>query len=148
MTHTPPSLRYLLKDPAYRRYFARPPKPHKSVSPDPWAIIAVSEELRYGKKCFPTFSDAFQYARDLMKRRDDIMDVSIFAKNVISPTPQTLASALMSPTEDWCGRCRRPSLFRVYADYHPALRDAPVIVPDLRRCFYCGISWEYLTHGQ
>lgn len=142
MHSIPTSLPSLLTDPDYKSFFAKPLKPYRSLTP-PWAIVAVSHDLRYGTITRASFKEAWQKASELLKR-GDIMDVSIFAKNRITPTPAILDQRLTRPHEDWCGRCRRPSVFRVYRTSHPALRHAPVVIADTRRCFYCGISWEYL----
>ncbi|QOP64429.1 hypothetical protein SEA_HEXBUG_62 [Gordonia phage Hexbug] len=141
MTSTPITLRDLLRDDAYRQYFKRAPRPHLSSSPQ-WAIVGVGANGKYGKIYRPTFGEAFAKGRDLLQR-DDIVDISIFCRNRVTVVPD-VAAELMRPHEDWCGRCRRPSVFRRYGRSHPALRDAPVIVEGMRRCYFCGISLEYV----
>lgn len=142
MSITPITLRTLLSHDLYKEYFKRPPKPFMSSTPQ-WTVVAISREGKYGKVSRETFPEAFQKAKELLKR-PDIRDVSIFCKNRIAPVP-VFADELMAPADDWCGRCRRPSVFRLYGKHHPALRDAPVIVEGMRRCYFCGISLEYVS---
>lgn len=138
----PTTLRSLLSIEQYREYFKRTPRPYVASTPQ-FGIVAISHEGKYGKVLRSSFAEAWTKAKELMDRRD-IADVSIFTRNRINPEP-AFAYKIMSPAEDWCGRCRRPSLFRIYTHTHPALRDVPVIVPEVRRCYYCGISWDYLS---
>ena len=142
MTITPITLRSLLSHEEYKEYFRRAPTPYRSSTPQ-WAVVAISHEGKYGKITRPTFKEAFVKGKELLQR-DDIRDISIFCRNRIAPVP-IFANELMTPADDWCGRCRRPSHFRIYGRTHPALRDAPVIVSDVRRCYFCGISMEYVT---
>ncbi|QNJ59560.1 hypothetical protein PP997_gp60 [Gordonia phage BigChungus] len=141
---TPITLRDLLSRDDYKDYFRRAPVPFPSSTP-PWAVVAISREGKYGKVHRDDFKSAFSTAKKILQR-DDIHDVSIFCKNRISIVP-SFADEIMTPAEDWCGRCRRPSIFKRYGTRHPALRDAPVIVADQRRCYFCGISYAFLSQG-
>lgn len=141
----PTRLPDLLSNDLYKAFFKKNPRPYAS-STFQFAIVAVSHEGKYGKILRPTFKDAWEKTQ-LLLEDDRIHDVSMFARNKIV-TPPPFASELMKPAEDWCGRCRRPSLFRIYDRYHPALRDAPVIVEYVRRCYFCGISWDYLMQHE
>lgn len=48
---------------------------------------------------------------------------------------------------DWCARCRRPSLFRVWSADHHALRLQPCLADDSpQRCYYCGIRRAAMPH--
>ncbi|AMS03625.1 hypothetical protein BJD66_gp56 [Gordonia phage Emalyn] len=142
MSITPITLRDLLSYEEYKAYFKRAPRPFMSSTPQ-WAIVAISHEGKYGKVFRDSFPEAFKKGKEILAR-EDIRDISIFCKNRIAPVPD-FASHIMSPAEDWCGRCRRPSIFKLYGKTHPALRDAPVIVEHMRRCYFCGISLEYVS---
>lgn len=144
MTITPITLRDLLSREDYKAYFRKPPTPFRSSSPQ-WAVVAISHENKYGKVYRDTFPEAFKKGKELLAR-EDIRDISIFCRNRVCEVP-SFADELMTPAEDWCGRCRRPSLFKTYGRSHPALRDAPVIVEYARRCYFCGISMEFLQRG-
>lgn len=133
----PITLRELLLNEEYKAYFRRPPKAHASTH-DVWAIVAISHEGKYGQVLKPTFKEAFLKGKDLLKR-PDIHDISIFARNTITSVP-AFAPALMDSFDDWCGRCRRPTQFEYTGRKHPALRHAPVIVPGVNRCYFCGIA--------
>jgi hypothetical protein len=136
---TPITLKTLLENDDYRAYFRRAPRPFRAATPQ-YGIIAITPDGRYGKTLRPTFKEAWEKARVLL---DDprFRDVDIFTRNRIIPPP-AFAAELLAPAEDWCGRCRRPSIFRVYGRTHPALRDAPVIVEGQRRCYFCGLNYD------
>lgn len=136
---TPTTLSDLLSNEDYRTYFKRSPRPFASSTPQ-YGVVAISHDGRYGKVLRPTFREAWDKAK-LLFADDRIRDVSIFTRNRIVPPP-IFAADIMRPAEDWCGRCRRPSLFRIYAKSHPALRDLPIVVAGVRRCYYCGISYD------
>lgn len=136
---TPTPLRSLLTDELYREYFRRPPKPF-AHSTSQFAVVAITTEGKYGKVLRPTFKEAWLKTRSLLDD-DRFQDACIFIRNRITPPP-ALSEILCTPAEDWCGRCRRPSIFRVYHTTHPALRDAPVIVEDQRRCYFCGLNFN------
>lgn len=136
---TPITLKTLLADEQYREYFRRAPRPFASASPQ-FAVVAITHEGKYGKTLRPTFKEAWGKAKVLL---DDprFRDVDIFIRNrIVLPPP--IAVELLAPAEDWCGRCRRPSIFRVYGRTHPALRDSPVIVEGQRRCYFCGLNYD------
>ena len=142
---TPITLKDLLAREEYKEYFKRAPKPFAHASPQ-YALVAISHDAKYGKAVRPTLKEAWEKAQALL---DDprIRDVSLFVRNRITPVPAVLASELCAPAEDWCGRCRRPSIFRRYPRFHPALRDAPVIVENVRRCYFCGLSYDMAMKG-
>ena len=138
---TPTPLKSLLKDELYREYFRRVPKPFAHSTPQ-FAIVAITPEGKYARASRETFKEAWEKAKPLLSD-PRFHDVSIFIRNRITPAP-SIAELLCRPAEDWCGRCRRPSIFRVYHTSHPALRDAPVIVEEQRRCYFCGLNYDML----
>lgn len=48
----------------------------------------------------------------------------------------------------WCGRCRRPTLWQILPETHHAIRRLPVVTTDgdRRRCNICGIRAVALPH--
>lgn len=141
MTLSPTPLRSLLQDEAYKAYFRHMAPPFASSTPQ-FGIIVVTKEGKYGKTSRDTFKLAWGKAWSLLEN-PKVADVSIYTRNRIHPAPP-IAAELCKPAEDWCGRCRRPSIFRVYGTSHPALRDAPVIVEGQRRCYFCGINYDMM----
>lgn len=141
----PATLSDLLSNEDYRDYFKKSPRPFRSSTPQ-FGIVGISHDNRYGMVLRPTFKEAWEKSK-LLLADPRIRDVSLFARNRIVPPP-IFAFDLMKPAEDWCGRCRRPSIFRIYGSYHPALKHCPVVVPEVRRCYYCGISYDYVMQHQ
>ena len=136
----PQTLKSLLTEDMYRDYFRRMPAPFAHSTPQ-FAIVAVTPSGKFGKTTRSTFKEAWAKAKTLTPEVG-IMDVSIFIRNRVHPVPP-FASALCRADEDWCRRCRRSSIFRIYGTTHPTLRDIPVMVEDQRRCFFCGINITY-----
>jgi hypothetical protein len=135
----PPTLHSLLDDPAYEAYFRRSVKlpPSPSTSP-PWQMMAHTTEGKWKKGFFDNFTDA--RARALAMMEDPaIRDICIISRRKLFKTP-SLATTLMSPGDEWCGRCRRPTHYRQYGSKHPALGHAPVIVGGATRCYFCGMQ--------
>ncbi|QGJ96837.1 hypothetical protein PBI_CLEO_50 [Gordonia phage Cleo] len=138
----PQTLQELIRIPEYRAYFRIPPKVHPSSTSTPWAVVGIAKDGRYGKVHREDFKSAFVTAKKLFQR-EEIRDICIFPKNTISPVPD-IALTLVEPGFDWCGRCRRPSLFQRYSALHPAMKDAPVIEENQVRCYFCGIRQGFL----
>ena len=145
MTKRPQTLKTLLEYPAYREYFRRVPPPFAHSTPQ-FAVVAVTKDNRRGMTTRDTFKEAWVKGRSLLSNNSHIVDIDIFCRNRVHPIPKALANELCLPAEDWCGRCRRPSLFQIYSSSHPALRDVSVIVENQRRCFFCGINF-HMRHG-
>lgn len=137
----PPDLRTLLRNPTYKRYFLTPPRIVAcQIIGQPWQVYAKyvvagpegDPEIRWRGGRFRTYADAFAVAKRQLKAADD---VAIVSRAVLYPPPPGLRWA---PHMDWCGRCRRPTIYAVRPRHH-ALRAAPVLTTDEPfRCYYCG----------
>ena len=136
------TLPQLLSDERYRDYFKRTTKTFNSPG-DRWQVVAIRPDGKYGTCMRPTFREAWVKTRELLAT-NNFEDVSIVSRNRVFATP-VWAPEMMDIMDDWCGRCRRPTRFWRYGRSHPALKHAPCIVEDVRRCYYCGISKEYLS---
>ncbi len=125
-------------------YFKRNTRVFEVASGQPWQIVALKNNGKWANGFRPDFMSAFKAVRKLHKS-GDYADFSIVSRNRIFKTPPLLAERLCDPTsgQEWCGRCRRPTMFRPYGASHHALRHAPVIVAGRLRCFYCGIAYEF-----
>lgn len=154
----PPNLRLLLEDPAYRKMFTTAPRlVHCQTVPGarPWAVYARAtvetaegdvQTAWRGRLC-PTYRDAFQAARDALRALDDdeqpvYDDVALVSRSVLYPPPPGFYWIMEYPggtRMGWCGRCRRPTNFRIRPRHH-ALKRAPALTnEEPRRCYYCGM---------
>ena len=153
----PPHLRLLLEDPAYRKMFTTAPRlVHCQTVPGarPWAVYARTtvetaegdvETAWRGRLC-PTYRDAFQAAKDALKAEDDdgwrYDDVAVVSRSVLYDPPPGFYRIMEYPggtRMGWCGRCRRPSNFRVRGRHHALRKAAALTNDDARRCYYCGM---------
>lgn len=167
MRLTPPTVFDLLDDPAYRAYARTQPEPHFSLTYGyPWRIWLRTADDRWKTGEFATYTQAFNTMVRACKRADTA-DVALVSKRLfyappgvwtpyrVKVPPRGNIPARIEEREryvhtfhwdaglSWCGRCRRPTVFRkLYSDHH-AIRALPVVSADnVRRCVYCGISEE------
>lgn len=141
--YRPPCLRELLAEPLYKAYFKkRPPEPTAQTLNHPWQVWAFNEQTgKWGSKHCSTYPDAYTFVRKLYVK-PEYADIAIVSRAVIHPLPRAFKLAeLWDPYRyDWCGRCRRPTIFRYMPSGHRALHSAPAITTDEPyRCFYCGV---------
>lgn len=134
----PPDIRTLLEDPTFAKFMrTRPRMPanatHPSMPPA-WAMWVLLDTDKWRTAEFRVYDDAYKKMKQLLKN-DRVVDLSIVSKRVMMPPPEGLSWA---GRQRWCGRCRRPSLFRTSLG-HRALRGAELTLDDPERCFYCGI---------
>ncbi|QSL99588.1 hypothetical protein [Mycobacterium phage Maco2] len=138
---TLPVLPSLLRHEGYAEYFKRNIRCFRSTDPNKWQIVAVTHEGKWRNGFRPDFRTSWEATKKLW-HSGEYADIAIIARNRVFSTPHALAEELCAPGQEWCGRCRRPTEFRLYLKTHHALKHAPVIVPGLMRCYYCGISRE------
>ncbi len=132
----PPTLSELLEDPVYRRYLLKAPRLPAGCRPAlPWRVWGLREDDRWAGKEFPTYAEGFELVKKMLK--DPLyVDVAIICK----PTEFAPPPGYRVPSyADWCGRCRRPTIYRRGRRHH-ATRRWPVVADDNPyRCFYCGM---------
>ena len=138
------TLPQLLRDEEYAEYFKRNTRTFKSACEQPWQIVALRNDGKWANGFRPDFLTAFKAIKKL-HRSGEYKDFSIVSRNRIFSTPKVLSERLCDATagHEWCGRCRRPTIFQSYGVRHHALRHAPVIVAYQCRCYYCGISYDF-----
>lgn len=138
------TLPQLLRDEDYAAYFKRNTRTFATADPNPYQVVALRNDGKWANGFRPDFVSAFKAVKKLYKT-GTYKDFSIVVRNRIFTTPPILAERLCNAAEgeEWCGRCRRPTVFSYYAGRHHALRHAPVIVAGRTRCFYCGIGYEF-----
>lgn len=136
----PPTYEELLEDPVYASYAKKRPRVPENVRHgNPWMIVARrrpdAEGATWALKMMPDYADAYRRVSKLLES-GKFEDVAIVSRRVLFKPPKGFDwnTGLFA----WCGRCRRPSLFRECTRHH-ALRNAPVLTEDEpERCYYCG----------
>lgn len=147
MTTEQVPLRQLLSDPIYREWLRTPP-----VGGFPeWArfrVYAKVEENRpWARKDFDTFVEAYNF---LARNLKNWYDAALISTNYESRPPvvrinkrrQYLASVLSVPGHQWCGQCRRPTVFGYFRSHHAfsGLNFKPL--PYKKRCGICGMAQD------
>ena len=138
-----PDMSTLLSDEIYAAYMRKRPRLHEGARyGEPYRILAqrVSSDdtSRWALANMPTYDDAYRRVMKMMKQPEKWADAVIICKRKFYMPPQGFE---WDPKLDWCGRCRRPTMFKVMWKRHPALRDAPVVHygDDVHRCIFCGV---------
>ena len=138
-----PSMPELLSDEVFGGYMRKRPRlPETSSFGSPWRILAQrvtdDDTPRWALAETATYDDAYRRMNKLLGQSDKWADVTIISKRKFWMPPKDFT---WDPVLDWCGRCRRPTMFKVMWKRHPALRDAPVVQygDDLHRCIFCGV---------
>lgn len=166
MIITPPTMRELLDDPAYRSYVRKVPFiPTNLRHGDPWQLWVRTVRGTWKTGQFPTYADAWRSTVQRVKRDPDAADVALVSKRVFYAPPGVWEDYKVRVKQegkkprievrsrwvttltwdiglDWCGRCRRPSRFMPLSERHHAIRKMAVMSPeDNLRCMFCGIRW-------
>lgn len=143
---TPPSLRMLWDDDTYRSFLERKPRlPTNLQHGQPWMVAArwtddyiyeMNKSRAWAHRNYCDYFQALDFALELLDRRA-IADVAVISRRKLY---QPFVNFTWEPRFSWCGRCRRPTLFRKTSAAHHALRNAPAItLEDPYRCYYCGM---------
>lgn len=129
----PLTMRELLTDPIYRRFVLRAPR-LPSATPDPWQVWGLREDEKWAGKRFATYAEGFDLVKKMLKDPVYVDCAIICRPTEFGPPP----GYQVPPLLDWCGRCRRPTVFRRTRNHHAARKWA-VVDPDpsILRCFYC-----------
>lgn len=142
----PPSWLELLEDDVWSSYVRKRPRlPENIQHGSPWLIVARRfEEMpgaRWATKLMPEYVDAYKKVHRLL-RSGQWEDVSIVSRRKLFKPP--VGFTWNANKFQWCGRCRRPTLFRVCSQHHalPFLKQIPEAEPDYR-CYYCGVRHEF-----
>lgn len=170
MATAPPTIHELMDDPVFREYMKRRPpttvqlgrdaRPHPALTTGhPYGIWLHMDDGRWKTGTFATYEDAWTVFRRAFKT-STVRDVSLFSRRVFFGPPGEWRKfkrrrkdggfdiverwvrtfAYHTPGLEWCGRCRRPSSFRMLFPDHHALRRQPCLtVDEPLRCWYCGI---------
>lgn len=139
----PPSIQELIRIPEFRAMMKKRPflPPHMQHG-TPFRLWALTVDDRWLTKQYATYDEAWAVAVPRIKDTDKYADVCITVKPLLTPRTITIEHA-MKPLYlgwEWCGRCRRPTMFRAFPPSHHALRLQPLLTDDDPfRCYYCGI---------
>jgi hypothetical protein len=140
----PPTLRDLIRESdAFKALMkTRPSLPGHLQYGNPWMLWAKTVRNTWVNPHFPTYDLAWKTAVEMMRDHDEIVDVSLISKRVLFAPPRTLLPLVREYNMlgfDWCGRCRRPTKFRMSTSRHHAIRKyAAVTDEDPSRCYFCG----------
>lgn len=137
-----PTMRDLMSDEIYAAYMSKRFKlPPAAYHGNPWRILAQrvtdDDKTIWAVRDEPTYVNAHHRLTKLLEQSKWTEVVLISRIKFFAP-PRGFE---WDPKLDWCGRCRRPTMFKVMWKRHPALRDAPVVQygEDLHRCMFCGV---------
>lgn len=146
VTRTPPTIRELLADDEYKRYFLQAPRMPEHLTRDgqAWGVWARATREEDGATVWRgtrhgSYREAIQAVSGLLKM-PNVLDIAVVSRRVSYRAPEALVDRLTprARNADWCRRCRRPSLYTATGGRH-AQRQAPVIsLDEPESCFYCG----------
>lgn len=130
----PPKMRELLEDPIYRRFVLKTPTlPLGCRPPLPWQVWGLRTDDRWAGKRFSTYAEGFDLVKKMLK--DPLyQDTAIVCLPTEFGPP---AGFHVPPLMDWCGRCRRPTIFRRSRNHHATRKWAVLAEDNPYRCFYC-----------
>ena len=138
------TLRELLRDPVYRKWFMRKPAlypaqklPVTTKEQSPWLVwVQVDEAGRWRRGFAEDYVTAFCHVKRMLEQGAN--DVTIFSRRRSYAPPAGLTSAWPS-THDWCPYCRRPTVFWYFRKHHALRQFRDLDLSDDRRCTICGI---------
>lgn len=139
----PTPLSTLLADETYSIYFGRRPKLPKipEISPG-WMVLAHTHKGKWKRKLISSFPEARDTALRI-QYNPKFRDVCLVSRRKSFIKPNWIDS--LAPFEEWCGQCRRPTLFQeFYGDQHHGIV-GPVYMQGELRCFFCGIRKEFIN---
>ncbi len=152
----------LLEDPVYKKYFCTVPQlPNVPRLVEPWRLY-VRSESGWRKKDFWKYKEAFVFYSG---RKTQFQDAAIVCRPLILPPPTRVVKLkgkyhkngqqmtkeiiwqpkLAEHPEDhyWCGRCRRPTVFKYFSRHHAFTgENAALMDPNAKRCLICGLRLE------
>jgi len=138
------SLKQLLRDPIYRKWFSTQPLGGFPAYTKFRVYAQVKDDGPWAKKDFNDFKDAYNFVAKYLKKWND---AALVAKNYESRPPvvrkqgrrQYYAPVMTLPGHHWCTYCRRPTVFSYYTQHH-AFPQGFQILAYKRRCGVCGIA--------
>jgi hypothetical protein len=165
------SIHELLEDAKYKKFFlTRPPLPKVTRLSPPWRLYGQLEPHGvWRKKDYWDYADAVKAFARL--RKAGLHDASITCRPIAWEPPTRLvrvrgkfhtgSDGVQRPVTKqvywrpsvpadeephiWCPYCRRPTVFRAFANHHAFTGDYKKMMdPGAQRCIICGIRLEGL----
>lgn len=143
----PTPLSTLLADETYEIYFGRKPKLAKNVREitPAWLVLAHTRKGKWKRKLISDYREAVTTTLRLLDD-EKYRDVCLISRRKTFTKPIWIDS--IAPFEEWCGQCRRPTLFQeFYGDQHHGVY-GPIYLQGEKRCFFCGVRKEYIHAGR
>lgn len=161
------TIRELLADPQYKAYFTKVPKLPDHYTPEalPWRLLVRKEgEQQWRSKRFGTYQEAFQGFKVMLPKIQDAA-INCPALNFMPPVRtvrvkgkldakgnQVIRSLVWKPRleadmlpHEWCGYCRRPTIFGAKAMSPRMLNGYRLPATDVKlRCLTCGSSAQIM----
>lgn len=155
------TVKELLADPQYKKFFTTVPKLPDHYTPDklPWRLMVLKEgEKAWRSKRFGTYAEAFQGFKTMLPKINDAaincpgLNFMPPVKHVRLKSSGKVRSIIWQPrlTPDmlphyWCGYCRRPTLFGNKATAAKMLNGYRMPASEVRyRCLTCGSSADLM----
>lgn len=136
------TIRQFLKDPVFRKYFAKQPKlrpMQKMPGLKPWRLyVQKTEDGPWQRGDLTTYKSAFEHARGLLS--DGVYDIALTSKAVPYWPPLVKGEPWSDyPTShDWCPYCRRPTVFWWFSKHHALRQYSHYDLGQDKRCMICG----------
>lgn len=139
------TLREQLADPIYRKWFATSPKMKVSGFTPPWWVYVQREpDGPWARAEFQTWAEGYRYVAKNLKK---FHDMALTHKRQLFRPPVVTEKAsgkrryhfppgMDDPLTQWCGYCRRVTVFRYFNRHHAF--PAWACAGDERRCSICG----------
>jgi hypothetical protein len=144
MAVEPCTLRDLLKDPLYKKWFMQVPRlnPRYVANTPNWRVFCLTHDGKWKRAEFWQYSEAYRFVAKNIKKYADLVISSkretfkppvirYKGKKVYWPCP---------PGHRWCGYCRRPTVFAMFSRHHAI----PIWAPYDKRCSICGARESFL----
>lgn len=140
----PPTIRELLADPEYKRYFLQAPRMPQHYTTDSWAVWVRATREADGKTVWrgskhDTYKDAIGAVSGALKL-PSMLDIAVVSRRVSHRAPEAVVDRLTPSGRmtDWCRRCRRPSIYSANGGRHAKVGMPVVSLDEPESCFYCG----------
>jgi hypothetical protein len=135
------TIRQLLRDPIFRKYFATAPREVTINERRPWWIYLRSNGA-WTRTKFESYKKAFGEARLLLADLDldDDFAITSRGKQFWPPDEYQIPEGHL-----WCLYCRRPTIFRHFRRHHAFPTLHYEVSKEFARCSICGVSQQQGT---
>lgn len=136
----PPTWDELMENPVYAAYVRKRPRlPDNIAHGEPWMIaahrVSGSQRPSWATKRVADYVTAYRRV-DALLDSGEFDDAAIISLRKLWIPPQGFF--WKRDKFAWCGRCRRPTLYRNVTKHHALGREPVLATEDGLRCYYCG----------